>query len=268
MKVFISWSKPISHQIALILRDWLPEVMQAIDPWLSSEDISKGQRWASEIGTRLSELNHGIICVTSENVGQPWLNFEAGALAKSLDSARVRPLLYDLRPSDLTGPLSLFQATVLTDKMDMLKLIASLNEASTVPLETQRLQRSFERSWLEFASRIETVKPTTALSVPSESEVHRSADDMIAELLSRVRDLQRTLSQPSFDSDWPELAPSWPRDGENELKVGENVTLRGNHGVIVRMTRRGESWGAVVRMSEEGKLVLVSDVSKLRWVPF
>lgn len=78
--------------------------------------------------------------------GEPWLNFEADALAKSLDEGRVRPVLLDLQSSDVVGPLAQFQATIATDYQDMQKLFSSLNVACTVPLDKARLQRAFDRT--------------------------------------------------------------------------------------------------------------------------
>ena len=42
MKVFLGWSGETSHNVALALSDWLPKVIQAIRPFVSSEDIAKG----------------------------------------------------------------------------------------------------------------------------------------------------------------------------------------------------------------------------------
>ena len=110
MRVFISWSGERSKHIALSLKGWLPDVLQAVKPWMSDTDIESGQRWQKEISTQLEVCKFGIICVTPENQAKPWLNFEAGALSKTLGSeAYVRPYLYDMEPGDLVGPLPQFQ---------------------------------------------------------------------------------------------------------------------------------------------------------------
>ena len=103
MKVFISWSGARSKKVALIFRDWLPTVIQAIEPFVSSEDIEKGARWNTDIAQELKESSFGLICVTKENLSAPWLNFEAGALSKTIDNTYVAPLLFDVKPSDLKG---------------------------------------------------------------------------------------------------------------------------------------------------------------------
>jgi len=44
MKVFISWSVQRSAAVADALRYWLPKVIQALEPWMSADDIEKGIR--------------------------------------------------------------------------------------------------------------------------------------------------------------------------------------------------------------------------------
>lgn len=99
LKVFISWSGEESHKVALVLREWLPSVIQSITPYVSSEDIDKGTRWASDIAGELDESSFGILCVTKDNLNAPWLNFEAGALGKSVDKSRVCPFLFRIKRS-------------------------------------------------------------------------------------------------------------------------------------------------------------------------
>jgi hypothetical protein len=53
MKVFISWSGETSKQVADILRQWMPSVLQAVKPYFSPDDVAKGTRWANEISKEL-----------------------------------------------------------------------------------------------------------------------------------------------------------------------------------------------------------------------
>ena len=75
MKVFISWSGERSHALAQALHDWIPLVLHNVEPWLSEADIEAGERWADAVAKELSDSNFGIICVTRENVGSPWVLF-------------------------------------------------------------------------------------------------------------------------------------------------------------------------------------------------
>ncbi|MGP4101815.1 TIR domain-containing protein [Nonomuraea sp. KM90] len=196
MDVFISWSKATGQSLAIALHSWLPEVIHRLEPWMSSENIRKGQRWGVEIGSRLDATHQGIICVTRENVKESWLNFEAGALAKSLKDASVRPVLFDLQPADVTGPLTQFQATVASDQKDMLRLIKSLNDACEAPLDESRLERSFQRAWHEFETELESI---SASSSPVTEQPSREVSDIVGEILERTREIQRSMveSQPA-----------------------------------------------------------------------
>ena len=81
----------------------IPLVRHYAEPWLSQADIGVGERWANEVARELDAPNFGIICITRKNVGSPWVVFEAGALAKSMQRSRVIPLLLDLEFRDITG---------------------------------------------------------------------------------------------------------------------------------------------------------------------
>jgi TIR domain-containing protein len=189
MQVFISWSKETSLRFAQVLREWLPDVIQQVHPWVSKLDIEKGQQWAAELGEKLDGLTEGLICVTAENQREPWLNFEAGALAKSLGRGRVRPILLGIDPTEVTGPLSQFQSTLATDRDDMFRLVTSLNRGCTNPLDARRLEDSFDRVWKDYLDKVKKVE-TDALAAPQASE-SRSAEDMTREVLELVRDVWR-----------------------------------------------------------------------------
>ncbi|MGH7931086.1 MAG: toll/interleukin-1 receptor domain-containing protein [Candidatus Binatia bacterium] len=192
-QIFLSWSKPTSERVAYLLRKWLPEVIQQVEPWVSSEDIPKGQRWSTQIANRLEETRQGLICVTRENQAEPWLNFEAGALAKSQDGqSRVRPVLLDLAAHELMGPLSDFQATVLTDQADVMKLVKSINEICPDPLDQGRLEGAFERRWSDFDKQLSEIIHSSGESANDVSP--RSQEDMVREILQRVRIIEGQVS--------------------------------------------------------------------------
>ena len=85
MKIFISWSGELSCKVAKILKMWIPCVIQSVDVFFSPEDIEKGNNWDKTISTELENCSYGIICLTKDNVEAPCINFEAGAIAKSLN---------------------------------------------------------------------------------------------------------------------------------------------------------------------------------------
>src|SRR3954470_11608790 len=128
MKVFISWSGELSRKVATILRPWIKCVLQATEPFMSAEDIDKGSLWFNALNDQLADTAVGIICLTRENVSQPWILFEAGSLAKGLSTPQVCTFLIDLAPKDLKAPLSQFNATSPT-KDDLFRLISTINKS-------------------------------------------------------------------------------------------------------------------------------------------
>lgn len=157
LNIFISWSGERSRAIAEFLTQWLQKVIQISKPWMSDFDIEKGKRWSEEIGKNLSFHNIGIICVTPENYKASWLLFEAGALSKSLGHAKVCPLLLGMSPSELTGPLTQFQATIF-NKKDFLKLIKTLNsEIKNLKIKEKILKDAFEKNWPELEDKINEI---------------------------------------------------------------------------------------------------------------
>ncbi len=196
MKVFISWSGSTSHQVALALHDWLPAVIQAIEPYVSSEDIDKGARWNTDISQELEHSGYGILCITAENIAAPWVNFEAGALSKSLERSRVAPFLFGIQRTDVTGPLLQFQSTVY-EREDVHKLVRSLNKAcgdtGLGVLDESRLDEIFGVWWPMLEKKLNDIKDTA----PSVVGAERPTQDVLAEVLELVRGQQKMLSDPS-----------------------------------------------------------------------
>lgn len=186
MKVFISWSGETSKNIAEIIRQWIPSVIQSVKPYYSPDDITKGTRWSSEIAKELDESKIGIICLTSENLESPWIMFEAGALSKNIDKSKVCPLLFGVEPSDIKGPLVQFQAAKFT-KEEIKKVVRMVNsELEGNSLTTEVFENVFEMWWPKLNEKIEAELGKATKSNGKETRTER---DILEEILSLSRNL-------------------------------------------------------------------------------
>lgn len=201
MKVFLSWSGELSHRTALIFRDWLPSVIQSVVPYVSSEDIDKGARWSTDIAKELENSTYGILCVTKENVHAPWLTFEAGALSKTMDKAAVSPFLFDIRRSEVSGPILQFQSTIF-DREDIKKLIYSINRAcGSDCLAEDRLDRAFSVWYPTLENQFNELlqcKPSTPSPDP-ETEIIDTTSEILEEILDLTRNNQKLLRSPDSE---------------------------------------------------------------------
>lgn len=190
MKVLISWSGERSQKIANALREWLPNVIQAIQPWMSASDIDKGARWSSDIASELEESVMGIICLTPENLEAPWILFEAGAISKTIDGSFVCPYLFQVEPSDISGPLVQFQSTK-ANKDDTKNLIKTINEAlGKSALPEQNLSVTFEKWWPEFERKLNEI-PEIQMK-----RDRRTDRQILEEVLDLVRKQTRGIAHP------------------------------------------------------------------------
>ncbi len=196
MKVFVSWSGERSHALGRALHDWIPLVLHYVEPWLSEADIEAGQRWAEQVAKELEAANFGIICITRENVGSPWVFFEAGALAKSMQGSRVIPLLLDLEVRDITGPLAQFQAKKV-ERAGLLEVIQSLNQLAPHPVPDDRVSQLFDALWPELEKKVAEIPIASA-----QAKHTRPQPEILEELVTSVR---------SLDSRFREIAEDGPR---------------------------------------------------------
>lgn len=194
MDIFVSWSGSLSQAVALALDEWLPNLFHDADVFVSSRDIQAGARWSTELAQRLERTSYGIICVTQDNQQAPWLNFEAGALAKSVDDAYVTPLAIDLLPSEIQIPLGQFQSLAI-NKAGISDLVRSINAANSgTKLEAARLETIFEKFWpdleLAFAAALEAANGNAGAGPATRSEA-----DMLQEIVVSVRGISRQLAK-------------------------------------------------------------------------
>lgn len=197
MKVFISWSGSKSQEIAKVLKQWIPCVIQSVEPYFSSADIDKGARWSTDIAKELQDASFGILCVTKDNLSSSWLNFEAGALSKSIEQSKVCPFLVDLKPSDIqNSPILQFQMASAT-KDDVFKLFKSINSnLGDSKLHEDVLSTTFDTFWPKIEEALKEVSSVAEASAPAAKKSSTDTQAPIEEILELVRYQHKLLKSP------------------------------------------------------------------------
>ncbi|MFI7104097.1 hypothetical protein ACIBK8_32710 [Streptomyces sp. NPDC050161] len=247
----MSWSGDRSKKTAEALWSWLPDVLQYINPWLSSLDISAGRRGVREITDELSETNFGIICTTPENQSSTWINFEAGSLAKQVNDGYVVPFLIGMKAKDLISPISQFQAVAGDNKGDVQKLLFDINDASgSLAIPRERLERAFQKSWPEFEQNMRNI---TAISSGGDisNAVQRSEADMTEEILLIARQLDHRMAEIEG---YTLRADGISRRPPREIRrISEEKFIASSFAKI--------GWGAVRSSWEGERVVIVTQIS-------
>ncbi|MDI5910810.1 MULTISPECIES: TIR domain-containing protein [Streptomyces] len=185
MQIFISWSGTAAQQCAEALRDWLPYMNQSISPFVSSQDIEKGERGLAKIAGELQACSFGIVCVTRENQHAPWINFESGALSRELGESSLIPFLVDMQVKDLSsGPLTQFQATDSSHKEDVWAMVKSINGKCEPQVESERLRTMFDRFWDDLATSLASIRDAN----PTADAPQREVSDILDELVKLARE--------------------------------------------------------------------------------
>lgn len=248
MQIFISWSGSDSRKVAELLRDWLPHIIQEMEPYVSSQDIEKGERWAENIGDSLSTIDFGIIVLTPTNINAPWVNFEAGALSKTVKS-RVIPILCGMDRIDAaTSPLRQFQYALST-KEDISKILASINGHCTRPLDLNRLSSAIDKWWPDFINEFNLIQFLESADArqPTETDRLLKMEAAMDTILHDINKLTREMAfqretHDSRDQRASRTAVERAAMGmdialNNEIR--ENLTLsRKNNGILRDLARR------------------------------
>jgi TIR domain-containing protein len=230
VKLFISWSGSRSHQIARILRESLPNVLPHVEPWFSSEDIAKGTRWSIELGKELDAAKFGIICLVPENLHEDWVIFEAGAMSRSIDTARVAPLLVDVAVKDVPGPLAQFQCTGF-EQEDVRRLVRSVNQTTATPMDQANLDEAFDRHWPRLASLVESVRSSSGGTAPPR-EVPRIVDRTVSLSYPDKAGITEKLRAEGYDLGW---IPANAESEKVDLEGWEYVLLDQSDGTKARL---------------------------------
>lgn len=183
--------------MAVALGPVLRKIVQTAEPFISTE-LPKGSGWSAEIHEALGRSKAGILCLTSENLHEPWINYEGGALAHTTRQA-VCTLLLDIEPGHLAGlPLGRFQHTNASSEEDVVRMFKTIATATFGNMDDADLADLVHMFWPDLSKAFAEARLTNA-SPP------RPPDQtaMIAEILDAVREIRRNTI---------ELPPAHPPD--------------------------------------------------------
>jgi len=196
MNLFLSWSGQVSHDVAIALREWLPYMHHAIKPFMSSVDISKGDKWVDGLSRELKDAQYAIICISPFNTFKPWMNFEAGALYRL---PHLTPFLFRVDRLSLGhSPLTQFQLTVFSSdpersKEEFFELLQSINNAlpEADRLDGEVLQKNFDYWWTKLKDDLDAISDASPGETRTAYKWLRTFEDLA------VHDVR-----PDYDAVW------------------------------------------------------------------
>lgn len=147
-KLFISWSKASTRGIADSLARHLELMLPRQEVFVSTRDITLGENFRNVIDEQLKSSSFALICVNSENIKEPWLHYEAGAISATIEKAHIIPLLFDGDFEIIKDtPLGVFHA-IKYDKEAIRQIVDLVSDDKT------RAQEYFKKFWPDLEADI------------------------------------------------------------------------------------------------------------------
>jgi hypothetical protein len=249
MRVFISWSGDLSKQLGEAIRNWLPSVLQYVKPYFSPADIEMGARWATEVSAELSKSAICIIILTRDNLDSKWIMFEAGAISKVVDKARVCPIAFGIELTDIQGPLAQFQATRFTED-DFRQLVLTVNSvAGEQRLSDSTTEKVFTKWWPDLEIQLKATLDGAKLSKKSTKDL-RTERDILEEALLLIRGLASAQRDLAKNVTWIQRVLSNIRRGATAI---DDIALREifaniNHLEDISPMEIAEKWRQMTHM--------------------
>jgi hypothetical protein len=154
--------------------------------------------------------------------------FEAGALSKNIGRAKVVPILVDVEPADVLGPLMQFQCARF-EESEIQRVLRMLNsELKDLSLSEDILESVFAMWWPVLQ---ENVGQMIQQRASTESAVIRPDRDLLEEMVGLARSIARRQSE--------EISP--PYSGPSAADWGGALTLPA---VVSRLQTGGNLAGA------------------------
>lgn len=234
-----------------------------------------------EVSEQLAIHDTGIVCVTAQNLTEPWLHFEAGTISKSVQRGVVIPVLHGVTIADIQAtPLSQFQCVHSRNEEEMWQLVERLNESLDVPLSTERLKKYFDGSWQGFLEALDRLDEGVDVAETPTRETGELLNDILSRLASHSAVLEDIVERLGFTfevDEFPDHSPgatipfslrtapevAEPTTDPFALRVGDVVRHPAfGNGTILEINGEGEKAEATLDFTDVGTKHLA-----LAWAP-
>ena len=216
MDLFLSWSSPRSQSLANIFDKWIQKVFPTLNVYLSSREITPGERWRDSVGKGLESTSFGIFFLVKENIDSPWINFEAGAISKYIAESNVVPLLHEIKPEELPGPLAQFQAMSI-NKEGIKRIVHSINRSlqDNRRIPEDRLEDIFEKWYPDFESEYNNFSKENKSEISESPSNLLTVNDQVGQVLNLVRSIDRRLTDLETVSTNLKKSSEWSNSKNN-----------------------------------------------------
>jgi tetratricopeptide (TPR) repeat protein len=222
--IFISHThgdQPISDALAALIDDLFSNQVQV--SYSSKKEleggIAPGEDWFGWIVDQVRQADVAFILLTPSSIQKPWVIWEAGAVAGAAFAtsaepaqARVFPLTFGIKASDVPTPFARTQLITGTDEADMMKLVADLVGRFSKGFTTQQIVRIGAGQGLAIKTYLERVN-TILLKLPLVI-----TEAAIQEWLSRLNELEdeHRFSEVVVMENWMDVA--FGREAEDKQR--------------------------------------------------
>lgn len=238
MEVFLSWSGDYSRELAEKFNKWLPKVIQNVTPFMSEKDLKLGSVWNDKINESLTDSIVGILFITPDNINSSWLNYEAGALSKTVDSeSRIIPIVFGSDDPEILisdSPLKQFQTLLHTNETEIVKLVHALNANLEKPLSQDNLMESFQVWWPDLRDDLKKIDEKYREKIRIKKSEKKNGDltekGLSGKLLQQISEnvdllIRRSLSNPTSYRLPHQAVIDLDRGVERLIRLDSNLNL-------------------------------------------
>jgi tetratricopeptide (TPR) repeat protein len=175
--------------------------------------IAPGEDWFRWIVEQVRQADIAFVLLTPASIQKPWVIWEAGAVAgaayaTAAEKARVLPLAFGVRASDIPSPFARTELITGTDEADVLKLTSDLFErfkGAFTPAEMMRFGEHRKSAVQTYIKSIELVLLRLPLTI---------TEAAVQEWLGRLSELEieRRFSEAKVMENWLDVAFGRERD--------------------------------------------------------